>query len=165
VNNFVIEIWDDEGNACIFYTVRWEDAQYSETDKFFIKYGDDNHKYHKEARELAYLISEVIGNRYGAIDDFIDRVKNKGHALPPKPKKSIHEIESLGVHFPLRLYCYRINNKCLILFNGGIKDERTDQQSKDISAKFYDLQSFVNRIEDALRDGILVYNGKLQRRH
>ena len=158
MNNFVLETWDDEGQACTFYTVRWEDAEQSETDKFLLKYGDKSNEYYEQTLELARLITEAIGNRYGATDDFIDRTKNKAHALPPKPKKSPTEIQSLGIHFPLRLYCYRISEKLLILFNGGVKTARTDQESKDLSTKFYELQSFVKRIEEALRDGTVVYN-------
>ena len=162
MNNFVLETWDDEGQACTFYTVKWEDAQYSETDKFLLKYGDKANEYYEQTLELVRLLTESIGNRYGATDDFIDRTKNKAHALPPKPKNTPPEIQSLGIHFPLRLYCYRISEKLLILFNGGIKDARTDQES-ELSTKFYEVQSFVKRIEEALSDETIVYNQKENR--
>lgn len=38
MNTFALEIWDDEGIRCAFYTVRWDGATESETDKFFNKY-------------------------------------------------------------------------------------------------------------------------------
>ena len=41
MNAFALEIFNDEGNACTFYTVRWENAEISETDKFFVKFRND----------------------------------------------------------------------------------------------------------------------------
>ncbi len=38
MNTFALEIWDDEGSKCTFYSVRWDDAEENETDKFFNKY-------------------------------------------------------------------------------------------------------------------------------
>ena len=38
MNNFILELWDDEGIECTFYSVRWEDSIENETDKFFNKY-------------------------------------------------------------------------------------------------------------------------------
>ena len=105
---------------------------------------------------IARLILENIGNKYGAIDDFFDRTKNKAQALPPRPKRKIPEIEELGIHFPLRIYCYRISESIVVLVNGGLKDARTDQLSNDISLKFYEAQQFAERIENGLRDGMII---------
>jgi hypothetical protein len=163
VNIFEIEIWDDEGQSCTFYTVRWEDAEHCETDKFLLKYGSKSHKYYEQTLSLVRLISKSIGNRYGATDDFIDRAKNRAYALPPRPKKKPIEIRELGIHFPLRLYCYKVSESLLILFNGGIKDARTDQDSKDLSTKFYEAEQFVRRIEDALQEEMIIYNQELNR--
>ena len=38
MNSFAVEIWNDEGKRCTFYTVRWQDAKVNEADKFFEKY-------------------------------------------------------------------------------------------------------------------------------
>lgn len=38
------------------------------------------------------------------------------------------------------------------LFNGGIKDKPTNQESVDIRMKFYDAQLFAQRIIQALHD-------------
>ena len=38
MNNFVLELWDDEAIKCTFYTVRWGGSEENETDKFFNKY-------------------------------------------------------------------------------------------------------------------------------
>jgi hypothetical protein len=62
----------------------------------------------------------------------------------------------MGINFPLRLYCFRISESIVILFNGGIKDQPTDQESKDLSLKFYEAQQLVNRISEAIHDGTMI---------
>ncbi len=156
VNTFAVEKWFDECELCSFYTVHWENNDDSETDRFFMKYEGPEKPYSFEANVLLRLITHSIGNRYGAIDDFFDRTKNKAQALPPKPKHRIPDIYEIGINFPLRLYCFRISNSIVVLFNGGIKNESTDQKSKDISLKFYEAQNFANRISQALQDGTIV---------
>lgn len=159
MNTFALEIWYDEGNICTFYTVRFiseEDDTPSETDKFFDKYAVPEHQFEDEAFQLFRLITESIGNKYGAIDDFFDRIENKAQALPPKPKERLEEIKELGKNFPLRLYCYRLTKQIVILFNGGIKDAQTAQESKNLSMKLYEAQTFVKKIEEAFYSKIIV---------
>jgi hypothetical protein len=162
VNTFAIEKWFDEGRLCSFYTVRWEDCKESETDRFFINHEGKEKRYNTEAYELLRLITHSIADIYGATDDFFDRYKNKAQALPPKPKYRIPEIQELGIHFPLRLYCFRISESIVVLFNGGVKDHATDQDSKDLSFKFIEAQQFAKRISEALQDGTIVpdYNNR-----
>ncbi len=155
MNNFVLEIWYDEGSACTFYTVKWGDGTdetVSETDKFFDTYAVPGHELEEKAMQLFRLITESIGNRYGAIDDFFDREERAAQALPPRPKRRVEAIMQLGLHFPLRLYCYRVNEQVVVLFNGGVKDADTAQASKGLGIKFYEAQHFVQRLESALRE-------------
>lgn len=159
MNNFALEIWDDEGARCTLYTVRWEDCEDSETNRFFNRFTKNpENKHYNFVLDLYELIMRSIKNGYGATDDFINRPKNRAQALPPKPTSRIEEIEVLGKNFPLRLYCYRVNEQLLILFNGGIKSARTDQDSPDLRTKFYEAQEFAKRIEEALRDGLVSFD-------
>lgn len=154
MNTFALEIWYDEGSVCTFYSVRWisddEDVP-SETDRFFDTYAVPDHPLEEKAMQLFRLITESIGNRYGATDDFFDRVENKAQALPSRPKLRLEEIKDLGINFPLRLFCYRITEQIVILFNGGIKDAGSVQESENLSMKFHEAQIFVKKIEEALR--------------
>lgn len=158
MNIFALEIWYDEGEICTFYTVRLinDDDSHSETDQFFDQYAVHGNEFEKEGYELFHLITQSIANKYGATDDFFDRSENKAQALPPKPKKWLEEIKELGVHFPLRLYCYRITDQIVVLFNGGVKDAGTAQESKNLSIKFYEAQAFVQKIEEALQSQMIV---------
>lgn len=90
MNIFTLEIWYDEGRICTFYTVRWvlnDDNAASETDRFFDTYAVSEHPLEEKALQLFRLITESIGNRYGATNDFFDRIVNKAQELPPKPKQ------------------------------------------------------------------------------
>lgn len=162
MNSFDLEIWDDEGRKCTLYTVRKEGELENETDKFFLKYEDETHLYHQAALEVLNLIY-LIGSDYGATDNFINRRENKAHSLPPKPNQKIKVIQEIGIHFPLRLYCYRIRENILILFNGGLKEAHSHQESPDLSYKFHEVQNFVTKIENALLDEMIVYNPKTKR--
>lgn len=157
MNTFALEIWYDEGILCTFYTVRLiteEDDGPSETDKFFDHYAIPEHPLEDQAMQLFQLIIKSIGNKYGAIDDFFDRLENNAQALPPKPKKWVEEIKEIGGNFPLRLFCYKITEQIVILFNGGIKDAYSAQKSK-LSPKFYEAQIFAKRIGEAVQSGMI----------
>lgn len=156
MNTFVLELWFDEAKRCNFYTVRLEDAESSETDRFFEKYENEDNPYNTNAYELFRLITHSIGNVYGAIDDFFDRTEDNAQALPPKPKYRIPEIKEIGINFPLRLYCLRISDSIVVLFNGGIKNQRTNQESDDIRMRFYDAQQFAKQIIQALHDETII---------
>ena len=156
MSTFVIELWFDETKRCNFYTVRWDDAKISETDHFFEKYENDENPFSDDAYVLFRLITETIGNVHGAIDDFFDRTEDKALALPPKPKRRIPEIMEIGTHFPLRLYCIKISESIVVLFNGGVKNKRTAQESDDIRMRFYEAQGFAQRIYQDLQDGTII---------
>ncbi len=157
MNTLALEIWYDEGSICTFYTVSWltnDDDAPSETDKFFDTYAVQEHPLEEKVMQLFRLITESIGNKYGATNDFFDRAENKAQALPPKPKRWVEEIKELGINFPLRLFCYRVTEKIVILFNGGIKDADSAQES-NLSMRFYEAQTFVKKIEEAFQSKMI----------
>ena len=159
MNNFVLQIWDDESIRVTYYTVKWDDKSDSETDRFFIKHNEDA-DYQEATQELISLLFDVIGNKYGAIDAFFNRNENKAQALPPTPKDNpkLRQIDLNYAGFPLRLYCYRLSETIVILFNGGVKSAATAQESKDLGMKFYEANQFATNIEEALRAGIIEIN-------
>ena len=72
MNNFVLEVWDDEASKCTFYTVRWENARQNETDKFFNKY-DGVPEFKRPVQQLLSFILDSIGEDHGAIDALFNR--------------------------------------------------------------------------------------------
>ena len=147
MNTFVLETFDDQGKACTFYTVRWEDALYSETDKFFMNY--ENHStLQRPLQELAIFISKKMGDEMGALEDFF-RFENSAHALPPSGTYRVEDVYINYGNFPLRLYCLRISAHLVVLFNGGEKTARTAQAGKT-SLAFQEANNFAKRILEAL---------------
>ncbi len=159
MSNFEIVEWYTDGRQCKVYTIHVLTKQDNEASLFFGKYGSTLSPLHNQALQLLQFIVKSICNKHGAIDDFFDRHENLVNALPPLPKKQPIEIAILGSAFPLRLYCIRVNEQIVILFNGGEKTSNTAQDSKDLSLKFYEAQSFAIKIQDALRSFIIELDG------
>lgn len=156
--NFVLEIFDDEGAKCSFYTVKRLDEDISETEKFFRKYTQDE-DFKSYVFEIANLINQIIGEKYGARDEFF-REERQAQALPPrnKIKKGITEI-SIYPDSPLRLYCLKLSNACVILFNGG---EKTSQKAQDgkTSMSFYEANIYTSKILENLNKTIKLSDDK-----
>ena len=150
MNRFALEIFDDQGQTCTFYTVRWEDAELSETDRFFQKFRYDEQLKHP-LRELASFLEVVIGDEYGAKTDFF-RFENAAQALPPRGTYKVEDLYINFGNFPLRLYCLRISESLVVLFNGGEKTAETAQGGKT-SMVFHEANIFAKRIWEALREG------------
>ena len=98
MNTFALEIFDDQGQVCTFYTVRWEDATLSETDKFFQKFRYDE-QLKNSLQELASFLQVVIGDEYGALEYFF-RFENAAQALPPSGTYKVQDVFNLLWQFP-----------------------------------------------------------------
>ena len=147
MNTFALELFDDQGQVCTFYTVRWEDASLSETDTFFVKYENDS-TLQRPLQELASFISNKIGDEKGALEDYF-RFENAAQALPPTGTYKVEDLSINFGNFPLRLYCLRISETLVVLFNGGEKTADTAQGGKT-SMVFQEANIFAKRILDAL---------------
>ncbi len=154
VDIFVLEVWDDEGARCTFYTVKYEYADTNETDLFFNKY-DAMSEYKEAGQILLSFILNAIGEDHGAIDDFFNRSENEVKGLPVQGKVVIEEITYHYPEFPLRIYALKITNNIVILFNGGVKDGPTNQTSS-LNMEWRAACEFAKRIEEALRDGSII---------
>nr|WP_294947322.1 hypothetical protein [uncultured Mucilaginibacter sp.] len=154
MNIFALEVWDDEGRKCSFYTVRWEDSDKNETDRFFDKY-DAIPELKGATQQLLSFVLDSVGDDHGAIDVLFNRPENEVTGLPNTGRVAVKQILFAYPNFPLRLYALRINNRSdiVILFNGGIKSSWTNQESKDMHLKWVEACQFAKRIEDALKDG------------
>ena len=154
MNIFALEVWDDEGQKCTFYTVRWDDSAENETDRFFDKY-DAIPELKTAGQQLLSFVLDSVGDDYGAIDALFNRPENEVTGLPNTGRVTVKQILFAYPNFPLRLHALRINNRSdiVILFNGGIKSAWTNQESKDLHLKWIEACQFAKRIENALKDG------------
>lgn len=155
----MLEIFDDEGRRCTFYTVRWEDADHSETYKFFLKFKNVK-SLNSSIQELAKFLTLVIGDEHGALEDFF-RFENTAQALPPSGSYKVENITVNYGNFPLRLYCLRLSDSLVVLFNGGLKTAGT-AQGGETSMVFHDANQFAKRITEALqqKDIYITPNGR-----
>lgn len=149
MDRFTLEIFDDEGKQCTFYTVKWEDAELSETDKFFSKY-KDKENFKDSIQQLSKFIQIVIGEEYGALEDFF-RFENSAQALPPTGNYKVQDININYNNFPFRLYCLRISDSLVVLFNGGEKTAK-NAQGGNTSMAFHEANGFAKRITEALKE-------------
>jgi hypothetical protein len=153
VVRYELEIWDDESEKVTFYTVRFENSEVSETDKFFEKF----EKIDKKAtQQLLSLLLDAIGTDHGAVDEFFNRPEDGVAGLPPKGRITVDEIKFYYPKFPLRLYALRINEELVVLFNGGAKSAETNQDSPDLNLKFIEAKSAGKRIEQARHEGMII---------
>lgn len=154
MNSFALEIWDDESSLVTFYTVRKEKSEISETEKFFLKY-KDSPVYVEAVQQLVSLLLDVMGERVGAHPVFFTRYENHSRALPPSFAK-VQDIILQYPDFPLRLFCYRVSEKLVILFNGGLKTAPSAQQSEDLSMPFHQANEFSRRIKESFDSDMIV---------
>lgn len=149
MSNFALEIFDDESPKCQFYTVKLDGEELSETDKFFEKHYETD-RLKPYVQQLSVFISDTIGTKRGAINDFF-REERKAQALPPPAKIEIEEVD-FGEDFPLRLYCMRLSSSCVILFNGGEKTSWTAQDG-ETKVAFREANYYADKIQMALNNG------------
>ncbi len=99
-------------------------------------------------QELAKFISNKIGDELGALEDFF-RFENAAHALPPSGTYRVEDLSINFGNFPLRLYCLRLSETLVVLFNGGEKTANT-AQGGNTSMAFQEANLFAKRILGAL---------------
>ncbi len=156
MNIFVLEIWDDEGWACTFYTVRNDDTQISETDSFFVKY-HAMPQYTDATRELLSFVLDAIGEEHGAVEELFNRNENEVIGLPVQGRVTVKQIMFHYPGFPLRLYALKITDGIVVLFNGGIKDGATNQKSS-LHMHWRAACEYAKRIIDAINNGTVIVN-------
>ena len=84
MNNFVVETFNDEYRLVKFYTVRWDDAELSETDKFFERFIEtDTLQIYREDFDEIVAIIKIMGEQQGAAERFF-RFEEAAQAIPPK---------------------------------------------------------------------------------
>lgn len=125
-----------------FYTIRYDDSELSETDKFIKRFLEEETVYKDDLDDIVNWINEIgiRGLKYINL-----RAENDAYALPPYTESS-----------NLRLFCIKITNSIILLGNGGIKSSQTVQESDDLSMKFHDINRFSKSINEAIRSGNLI---------
>lgn len=95
-----------------------------------------------------YLTDKRFGTALRTLLDWLDRIARLEGAL----ERSFRPREGKGLALPidkgpLRLYCYRFNDRALLLCGGGIKSAQTVQESPDCLPHF----TLMNQVVQALQ--------------
>jgi hypothetical protein len=140
-----------------FYTVRFEDEEISETDKFFSTFGNDANM--REDLDILLGFLRRMGTVFGAKIGFF-RHEGEAEALPPKAKVVRQYGLVTFVEFDFRLYCMRLSDNVVILFNGGIKTTYTNQEDPQLMSVFRMAKTFSRRINEKIIDKSFRLSGK-----
>ena len=147
MNTFVLEEYQ-RLEKVTFYSVREDESDRVLVDKFIEKYLE-NAYYRENLLEIVNLMNK-IGREIGA-ESYFFRPEREAKALPPR---KYHHGKDAVQYFDnnLRLFCYVVSECIVVLFDGGIKDAQTAQDSS-LSIQFYQAQRFSKVIRESLRDG------------
>lgn len=89
---------------------------------------------------------------------FLDKIADFGaleRYFRPEGKMSDRVVALPTVQSKLRLYCLRLSDKILILGNGGVKNTKTYEESKELSGYVITLQNFDRLIKDGVKNGTI----------
>lgn len=161
MKNFVLEIFDDEFRLVTYYSVRWDESNENETNKFILRFANSE-EFQVFYQQIAALLVDM-GERKGARKYYFSRHEDAASALPPKGSFEVNGIEINFYGNPLRLYCTRLNDNMVVLFNGGLKTARTAQASEDLAQKFREAQHFARTIWKAVQDKTILIDETTRR--
>lgn len=130
-------VWFAEGTKARLYSVRLPNQEDPETARFFNRMLSHS-RYQSDARfagALRVLLDWLnrIARLEGALLRHFRPGEGQGHALPVDKG-------------PLRLYCYRFDDRHLLICGGGIKTAQTVQQSPDCLPHFRLMNSVVQAL-------------------
>jgi len=132
-----------------YYTITCDDKGSSVAEDFFARMlANPNLK--SQTDQIAVWIKKV-GNHKKGLEKNQLRFERKCWAIPPRKVKTDN-----GKKIEIRLYCHWINERIVILFNGGLKTENDPMSCPNIRMHFLQAQTWTNQIEKA---GI-EHNGK-----
>lgn len=122
------------------YSILFEGNKETEFRNFLNKFRD-NATLNKDYKAIISAIDRIIAN--GALERYF-RTEGKMN-----DRLAALAIESRR----LRLYCLRISDSILIMGNGGEKNTRTYEESKELYGYVMDLQKFDELLRQAQEDG------------
>lgn len=109
-----------------------------------------------EKEKLNHILSWIreMGDKYGAQStNFRDEQKAK--AIPPKgtKRRPTYIVDGEEQVNNLRLYCHRLNEQVVFLFNGHIKTAKKAQDCQNVKPCFDLANVLAEKIDNAIRNG------------
>lgn len=125
------------------YSILFKGNDETEFRSFMNKFRD-NAKLNRDYKTIVDAIDKIIAN--GALERYF-RYEGK-----MSDRVSALSLDSRR----LRLYCLRISDQILVLGNGGVKDTRTYEESKELNGYVLDLQKFDELLRQAQQNGSVI---------
>lgn len=147
-----VEVFYDKGSKATFYTVRKLNSEISETQDFLERIS--NTPYKGKLYSVISLLTNEIGDKYGAHQKYFSRNERMAIAFPPRPYKPFEgETVKNFSYSPIRLYALRVSDSIIVLFNGGLKFTKgSAQNDPNINMYFYQANDYAQRILKAIED-------------
>lgn len=132
-----------EAANCTLYTIQFVNDNMDEFKKFYSRFKDDL-LYNPDLMKIVRILGRI--GELGALERYFrpkGKMRDRVCALPVLSSK-------------LRLYCLRLSDKILILGNGGVKNTRAYEESKELKGFVLTLQKFDELIRQGEADGSIV---------
>jgi hypothetical protein len=144
VNTFVLEKLEEfVTDKVTYYSVRFVDKEITEFEAFVLKHAQQAN-IQDEWADLMLWMEERLGRRSGALKHLF-RHEGKADGLPPSAQYLDIDYEQ-----NIRLYCLRISDHVVVLFNGGIKTEQRAQDCPTVKPHFTNAQYLAATITKAM---------------
>lgn len=157
MNNFAEIILVQRFNKVSYYSV-----SINEEDSLFRQFVNKHTMANKEKLNHILKWINLVGNKTGAHEQYFRDESETAdtRALPPKGKNrepAYVETDASGIEHnaenSLRLYCMRLNENVVFLFNGDIKTAETAQKCDNVRSHFQMANKLTALIDKAIKEG------------
>ena len=139
----------EKAKNCTLYTIQFITENDTEFEQFFNKFKDDV-EFSPDLMRIVGFLGKIAD--FGALERYF-RPEGKSDRVVALPT----------VQSKLRLYCLRLSDRILILGNGGVKNTKTYEESKELGGYVLTLQNFDRLIKEGIKDGtIIVSENKIE---
>lgn len=143
--NLFIELLED-GETVSLYSPHFEGEEYSEFEKFLLKFKDS---YPEDVSQIVYRLDMI--KRDGASDRHFRYEGTKRDRVMALPS----HLETTS----LRLYLLNIQSKILILGNGGLKQTATYEEDESLHRHVRTLQKIDITLKEKEKKKIIIVTG------
>ncbi len=158
MNNFVQIKKMDQYDKVSYYSVIINTDSVSLFESFIAK-----HKL-KSSRKLNHILTwlQEIGIKYGAQNQFFrpEAHLSDTSALPPvgKDRAPTYVEDGETESNNLRLYCFRLNENVVILYNGDLKTAIKAQDCPNVKPHFLLANRITKAIEKSIKENYITWN-------
>lgn len=136
------------GNGVDLFSIRYEDEDEAETlfERFVLKHQQDA----SIEEEFAELMTWLERMKRNGAKAHLFRPERKAEALPPKP-----HFRDTSFNKELRLYCMRISDRAVVLFDGDVKTAQRAKDCPNVRPHFQEANRLSEKLEEMLKERVI----------